>query len=166
MPSLWTALAPLKVRIDDWRWNGASNAVSSEFTRVTTTVVLHGGEAVGHGEDVTYTTEDHDDFPGDEMLAGTWTLDEYSRRLDELVLWAAEPDDGGVARLPALGVRERRARSRASAGGASRFADAVGRPYRPVRFVASTTGEDRPVSRAGPRPRVQARRRARTGTAH
>jgi L-alanine-DL-glutamate epimerase-like enolase superfamily enzyme len=90
MPSLWTALAPLKVRIDDMTVQRREQPVSSEFTRVTSTVVLQGGDAAGHGEDVTYTPEDHDDFPADVMLAGTWTLDEYSRRLDELELWTHE----------------------------------------------------------------------------
>jgi hypothetical protein len=137
MPSLWSALAPLKVRIDDVGVQRRELQVSSEFTRVTSTVVLHGGEAEGQGEDVTYTAEDHADFPADEMLAGTWTLDEYSRRLDELVLWADEP------RMEASRDYRRWAFESAALDLALQqaglsLADAVGRPYRPVRFVAST----------------------------
>jgi len=137
MPSLWSALAPLKVRIDDVGVQRRELQVSSEFTRVTSTVVLHGGEAEGQGEDVTYTAEDHADFPADEMLAGTWTFDEYSRRLDELVLWADEP------RMEASRDYRRWAFESAALDLALQqaglsLADAVGRPYRPVRFVAST----------------------------
>src|SRR5881409_2091392 len=91
MPSLWTALADLQVRIDDYAVQRRELDVSPEFKRVTTTVVLHGGdEETGQGEDVTYTAADHDDFPR-PMLAGTWTLHEYSRRLEELALWSDEP---------------------------------------------------------------------------
>ena len=91
MPSLWQALAGLRVRIDDYSVERRELAVSPEFTRVTTTVVLDGDGETGHGEDVTYTATDHDDFPDEEMLSGTWTLDEYSHRVDDLSLWPAEP---------------------------------------------------------------------------
>ncbi len=37
---------------------------------------------------------DHDDFPDGEMLAGTWSLHDYSVRLDDLELFAAEPQMG------------------------------------------------------------------------
>jgi len=53
MPSLWKSLADLRVRIDDYRIERREQAVSSEFTRVTTTVVLHGDGETGEGEDVT-----------------------------------------------------------------------------------------------------------------
>ena len=137
MPSLWSALAPLKVRIDDVAVQRRELQVSSEFTRVTSTVVLHGGEAAGHGEDVTYTAEDHADFPADEMLAGTWTLDEYSRRLDELVLWTGEPAME-ASRDYRRWAFESAALDLALQQAGLSLADAVGRPYRPVRFVAST----------------------------
>jgi hypothetical protein len=137
MPSLWSALAPLKVRIDDVGVQRRELQVSSEFTRVTSTVVLHGGEAEGQGEDVTYTAEDHAEFPADEMLAGTWTLDEYSRRVDELVLWADEPAME-ASRDYRRWAFESAALDLALQQAELSLADAVGRPYRPVRFVAST----------------------------
>ena len=120
MPSLWQALAGLRVRIDDYSVERRELAVSPEFTRVTTTVVLDGDGETGHGEDVTYTATDHDDFPDGEMLSGTWTLDEYSRRVDDLVALAGRAADGGVDRLPALGLRERGPRPRAPAGASAR----------------------------------------------
>ena len=144
MPSsLWQSLADLRVGIDDYSVERRELVVSPQFTRITTTVVLHGDGEAGRGEDVTYTAGDHDDFPAEEMLAGTWTLDEYSRRLDELDLWPAEPE------MPAsvdyrrwafesaaldLGLRQ---------AGVS-FAEALERAYRPVRFVASTRADIAP----------------------
>ena len=141
--SLWQQLEGLRVRIDDYSVQRRELAVSSEFTRVTTTVVLHGGDDVGMGEDVTYTTEDHDDFPTDQMLAGTWTLDEYSRRLDELELWAEEPVMA-ASRDYRRWAFESAALDLALRQAGASFAEAVGREYRPVRFVVSTRAETDP----------------------
>ncbi len=91
MPPLQDSLADLSVRIDGYATERRELAVSKDFTRVTTTVLLQGDDETGEGEDVTYVAEDHDDFPVDEMLAGTWTLGELSLRLDELTLWPDEP---------------------------------------------------------------------------
>ena len=140
MPSLWDSLSGLRVRIDDYSVERHELVVSPEFTRVTTTVVLHGDGQSGHGEDVTYTAADHDDFPDEEMLSGTWTLDEYSRRVDDLDLWPAEPA------MEASTDYRRWAFESAALDLALRQADAsladvVGRPYRPVRFVASTRAQ-------------------------
>jgi len=67
------------------------------------------------------------------MLAGTWSLDDLSRRLDDFALpdyrrWAFES--------AALDLALRQT-------GRS-LADVVGRPYRPVRFVASTRSDVAP----------------------
>jgi hypothetical protein len=140
MPSLWRALADLDVRVDDYSVQRRELDVSPEFKRVTTTVVLHGGDHTGQGEDVTYTASDHDDFPDGEMLAGTWTLHEYSRRVDELQLFTAEPA------MEASRDYRRWAFESAALDLALRQADvslaeAVGRTTRPVRFVASTRAD-------------------------
>src|SRR5438128_11009872 len=98
MPSLWESFADLRVQIDDYALQRRELAVASQFTRVTTTVVMHGGGEQGQGEDVTYTAPDHDDFPAHEMLSGTWTLHDYSTRLGELTLWNDAPQmDASVA---------------------------------------------------------------------
>jgi len=49
-----------------------------------------GGEE-GIGEDVTYTADDHPP-PGDLPLAGSHTLDTYSRLLDGLELFPRKPE--------------------------------------------------------------------------
>jgi hypothetical protein len=143
VPSLWTSLADLPLRIDDYSVERRELAVSPQFTRVTTTVVLHGDGATGEGEDVTYTAADHDEFPDDEMFAGSWTMAEYSLRLDDLTLFGSEP------RMEASHDYRRWAFESAALDLALRqtgrsLPDALGRTYRPVRFVASTRADTAP----------------------
>jgi hypothetical protein len=149
MPSLRDSLTGLRVRIDGYAAERRELAVSKDFSRVTTTVLLHGDDETGEGEDVTYTPQDHDEFPVDEMLAGTWTLGELSLRLNELTLWPDEP------KMEASTDYRRWAFESAALDLALRqagrsLADAVGRPYRPVRFVASTRSEIEPYLELNP----------------
>ena len=135
---LWDSLAGLAVRIDDLSVERRELA-REEWTRVTTTVLLHGDEATGEGEDVTYAAAEHDSFPSEVMLAGSWSLDDLSRRLDELDLpdfrrWAFES-----AALD-LGLRQR---------GVS-LGEVLGRGYKRVRFVASTRAEIEPYLELDP----------------
>jgi hypothetical protein len=129
---LWDRLAGLTVRVDDYGLERLELPLEG-WTRVTTTVVMQGDGEHGRGEDVTYDAAEHDDFPAELMFAGTWSLDDLSRRLDDFGLpdyrrWAFES-----AALD-LALRQ----SGASLG------DAVGRSYRPVRFVASTRTDVEP----------------------
>ena len=163
MPSLWSSLADLRVRIDDYAIERREQAVSSEFTRVTTTVVLHGDGETGEGEDVTYTAADHDDFPDGEMLAGTWTLHDYSVRLDELELFSAEPQ------MAASRDYRRWAFESAALDLALRQAGRVVRGRARARVPAGAvrrvdTGRHRAVPRALSGARVQARRRGGLGS--
>jgi hypothetical protein len=96
---------------------------------VTTTVVLQGEGATGQGEDVTYESELHDGVPDELMLAGTWSLEDFSHRLDEVEeltegyrRWAFESAVLDLAlRQNELGLGQ-----------------ALGRQELPVRFVVST----------------------------
>ncbi|HET8529000.1 MAG TPA: hypothetical protein VFL60_08820 [Gaiellaceae bacterium] len=149
MPSLWEEISKLQVRIDDWSVQRRELSVSPEFTRVTTTVILHGDDETGQGEDVTYTAPDHDGFPTDAMLAGTWSLHDFSRRLDELDLFHEEPG------MEASHDYRRWAFESAALDLALRqagksFAEAVGRSYGPVRFVASTRADIAPYRELDP----------------
>src|SRR5829696_119611 len=119
-------LAGLELLVDDIDLERGELEVTSGFKRVTTTVRLSGGGVVGDGEDVTYEAAHHDGFSPPD-LSGTWTLDDLSERLDALDLagyrrWAFES-----AALD-LGLRQRD----------TSLGEAVGRDYRPVRFVVST----------------------------
>jgi L-alanine-DL-glutamate epimerase-like enolase superfamily enzyme len=126
---LWDSLADLTVRVDDYALERRELQVSDEFTRVTTTIVLRGDGETGAGEDVTYIAEEHDHVPSEVMLAGTWTLDDYSGALDDLEV------GGGDYRRWAF---ESAALDLALRQTGRSLAEVVGRPYRPVRFVVST----------------------------
>jgi hypothetical protein len=119
-------LADLPLRIESFELVRRELNVSSEFKRVTTTIRLSGDGKTGEGEDVTYQPELHDDYPRPE-LTGEWTLDTFSQRLEPLALedyrrWAFE--SAGLD----LALRQ----------ADLTLAEAVGREYRPVRFVVST----------------------------
>ncbi len=149
MPSLWSSLADLRARIDDYSVERRELQVSPSFTRVTTTVLLHGDGAVGEGEDVTYTPADHDEFPAHEMLAGTWSLHEYSVRLDELELFGTAPQME-ASRDYRRWAFESAVLDLALQQTGRSFADAVGRAYSPVRFVASTRADIAPFLELNP----------------
>src|ERR1700716_2817034 len=136
MPSLWNSLADLRVRVDDYTVERRELAVSSSFTRVTTAVVLHGEGQTGEGEDVTYTTADHEGFPVGAMLAGTWSLHEYSTRLNDLELFDSEPQMG-ASRDYRRWAFESAALDLALRQSGRSLADVLGRSFDPVRFVAS-----------------------------
>jgi len=130
---LWDDFAGLQARVDDYALQRRELQVGDRFTRVTTTVLLEGDGESGEGEDVTYDAAAHDDFPAELMLAGTWSLDDLSRQLDEFQLpdyrrWAFE------SAAVDLALRQ---------AGRS-LADVVGRSYRPVRFVVSTRARIEP----------------------
>jgi len=132
----WDRLRDLALVVDGFRTEKRSVDVSSQFTRVTTTVVFAGGGAEGRGEDVTYTAEDHDWFPEPE-LPGRTTLGEFSAALDGLTLFSGEP------KMAAAGDYRRWALESAALDLALRqngvsFAEATDREYQPVRFVVST----------------------------
>ena len=56
--SLNERLTKLPLTVDGYRLERLEQAVATGFTRVTTTVVLHGNGQEGRGEDVTYTAAD------------------------------------------------------------------------------------------------------------
>src|SRR4051812_49342544 len=142
MPSLWKSLADMQVRIDDYSVQRRELAVSPQFTRVTTTVVLQSGDEAGQGEGGTYTAGGPEGVSR-PILAGTWTLHDYSRRLDELTLF-----DGTPAMEASHDYRrwafESAALDLALRQAGRSFAEAVEREYRPVRFVASTRADIEP----------------------
>jgi hypothetical protein len=130
--SLWDEVAGLEVKVDDYALQRRESSTPSGWTRVTTTVVMHGDGGAGEGEDVTYDAEAHDGVPDDLMLAGTWTLEDFSHRLDDFDQlaegyrrWAFECAALDLAlRQNELGLGE-----------------ALGRREQPVRFVVSTRAD-------------------------
>ena len=135
--SLWDEVAGLEVRVDNYALQRRESKTPSGWTRVTTSVVLRGDGTTGEGEDVTYGADDHEHVPDELMLAGTWSLEDLSRQLDELELWGGDPDNhtgqdhrrwAFESAMLDLALRQ----NELSLG------EALGRAERPVRFVVST----------------------------
>lgn len=139
---MYDRLADLSLVVDDYDLTGASLDVSSDFTRVTTTVTLSGDGATGVGEDVGYEADDQRRFQqaygdGSLTLAGTYTLDSFSDRLDDLALFPEPPNrtaDGHYRRWAfesaALDLALRQAETN--------LGERLDREYDPVEFVVST----------------------------
>lgn len=130
----------LPLEVDGYELERRELAVSSDFTRVTTTVVLHGLGERGEGEDVSYSSADHDEFPATLPLAGSWTLGDYSAEVDRHELFAREPGMT-AARDYRRWAFDSAALDLALRQAGRTLGDVVGREHRPVRFVASTRGD-------------------------
>jgi hypothetical protein len=137
--STFALLADLPLKIDRHSLERLEQAVSSEFTRVTTVVRLDGAGEEGLGEDVTYSGEDHDRFrePGEQLpLAGEWTLASFSEHLDNLDFWP-EPPGMAAFRDYRRWAFESAALDLALRQAGMSLAAALGRGLEPVRFVVS-----------------------------
>jgi L-alanine-DL-glutamate epimerase-like enolase superfamily enzyme len=132
-------LADLPLEIESYELERLEQQVSTEFTRVTTVIHLHGGGEEGIGEDVTYTAEDQTAFQaegGDLPITGSHVLDSFSELVGRLELFPSGPA------MEASHDYRRWAFESAALDLALRqagrsLADAVGREPRPVRFVVS-----------------------------
>jgi hypothetical protein len=137
--ALWAKLRGLELDIGDVGKERKSVDVSSEFTRVTTTVVFGGRGEEGRGEDVTYTAGDHDWFP-DLAPPGRTTLGELSAQLEGVRLFDGEPQMGASADYRRWAFESAALDLALRQNGLS-LAAAVERESRPVRFVVSTRGD-------------------------
>ena len=145
--TLYDALAQLPLEIDSYALEERSRTISAEFERVTTTIHLHGGGEEGLGEDVTYGPDDQRaqlDAGPVLPLAGSWTIDSFSRHLDGLDLFGgAEPG------MPAYFDYRRWAFESAAADLALRqagrsLAEVRGREPQPINFVVARRLGDPP----------------------
>jgi L-alanine-DL-glutamate epimerase-like enolase superfamily enzyme len=136
---MYEVLRGLELVVEEVRTEQRSVAVSPEFTRVTTIVVLSGRGAEGRGEDVTYTAEDHEWFPSLEP-AGATTLGAFSESLDGLALFAGEPQMA-ASRDYRRWAFESAALDLALRQAGVSLGEALERGYRPLRFVVSTRGD-------------------------
>jgi hypothetical protein len=135
--TLYARLASLPLEVEGYELQRLEREVSSGFTRVTTVVTLQGGGLAGCGEDVTYMPEDHEGVPAVLQLAGRHTVASFAALFDGLQLFPRSPQ------LPASHDYRRWAFESAALDLALRqsgrsLGAALGRPYRPVRFVVST----------------------------
>jgi hypothetical protein len=137
--ALWHELSGLEVALEEVETERRAVDVSSDFRRVTTTVVMRGRDAEGRGEDVTYTAEDHDWFPPLEAR-GSMSLAELSTELDGLQLFGSEPKMDASSHYRRWAFESAALDLALRQNGLSLGA-AVRREYRPVRFVVSTRGD-------------------------
>jgi hypothetical protein len=132
----WDRLQGLGLVVEGVGSERRSVDVSSQFTRMTTTVVLGGDGQEGRGEDVTYNAENHGWFPPLEP-PGETTLGAFCAELDRLRLFEGEPKMAASTDYRRWAFESAALDLALRQNGLSLGA-AVEREYRPVRFVVST----------------------------
>jgi hypothetical protein len=133
--SLYDSVRELPLEVESYALDRLEHAISPEFTRVTTVVRLRGRGEEGVGEDVTYHEASHPP-PGDLPLAGSHTLDSYSKLLDGHDLFVAEPEMAAYRDYRRWAL-ESAALDLALRQAGRPLASAVEREPRPVTFVVS-----------------------------
>ncbi len=132
-------LADLPLQIDSYRLEGLERDVSSDFTRLSTLILLEGAGHEGVGEDVTYTALEHiafQDTGGGHPLAGSHTIDSFSRLVEGLELWDAPPEIE-VSALYRRWAFESAALDLALRQAGRPLHEVLGREPRPLTFVVS-----------------------------
>jgi hypothetical protein len=92
--ALFDQLADLPLEVDSYELEGLERDVSSDFTRLSTVIHLHGGGDEGVGEDVVYDALDHialQDAGPVHDLSGPRTLGEFCELIHSLELFPAPP---------------------------------------------------------------------------
>jgi len=148
--TLYDSIADLPLTIESSDRVRHERETSSDFTRVTTELRLHGDGVTGRGEDVCYDVEDHDALEGappfvastgdaaGRIAPGTYTFDDYSRALDDVELFPDHEPERESAHhyrrwcLESAGLDLALRQSGRSLGAA------LGLSADPVRFVVST----------------------------
>ena len=138
---LYEKIADLPLEIDDYRLEQFTSDTSSEFTRVTTVFSFVGDGVVGHGEDVTYATEAHDNLGSIDTpwsLDGAFTIESFSRHLDDVSLFPSGGDTQEIFTNYRRWALESAALDLALKQQAVSLGDHLGMDYHPVRFIVST----------------------------
>ncbi len=130
-------LRDLELEIDGYEIERRELEVSSGFERITHTVCLEGVGERGQGEDITYEAQDQETMPTDLQLAGRWTVDSFSRHMDEHVLFPTAPVQHGSHDYRRWAF-ESAALDLALRQSGTNLGATLGREYKPVRFVVST----------------------------
>jgi L-alanine-DL-glutamate epimerase-like enolase superfamily enzyme len=137
--STWELLAGLPLQIDDYTLEGLEANVSSEFTRKSTIIHLHGEGCEGLGEDVTYDAEDQEILQAAGAvlpLAGAHTIGSFSELIARMDLFPQEPQRE-VSRRYRVWAYESAALDLALAQAGATLHEVLARDPQPVRFVVS-----------------------------
>jgi L-alanine-DL-glutamate epimerase-like enolase superfamily enzyme len=144
--STYDLVADLPLRVDGYALEGLQQEVSSDFTRHSTVIHLHGGGEEGVGEDVTYDSVDHEaahEANGRLPLAGTWTLRSFAEHLRHLELFPRPPQEQ-VSRLYRNWAYESAALDLALRQAGEPLHAVLGRDPQPLSFVVSLRLGDPP----------------------
>jgi L-alanine-DL-glutamate epimerase-like enolase superfamily enzyme len=137
--STWERIAELPVEIDGYSLQALQADVSSEFTRKSTVIHLHGSGEEGVGEDVTYDAVDHEILQAagaNLALAGRFTLASFAEHLASLALFGEPPQREVSARYRTWAYESAALDLALRQAGTSLHA-ALAREPRPVRYVVS-----------------------------
>jgi hypothetical protein len=137
--STFERLWPIPLEVESYDLEPLEQAVSSDFTRLSTVIRMHGSGEDGVGEDVTYDALDHvalQDAGPVLDLAGSWTLGSFFDHVAELDLFPAAPVRD-VSRLYRRWAFESAALDLALRQQGLSLAQALDREPRPVTFVVS-----------------------------
>ncbi|QZA88161.1 hypothetical protein K0C01_10230 [Salinarchaeum sp. IM2453] len=144
---LYDHLSDLSVEIEGYDLHRNERETSSGFTRVTTTVSLHGEDETGHGEDVTYDANEHDTFHRASSLSitGQFTLTEFSDMIGDLDLFFGSRPEQSVFWNYRRWAFESAALDLGLKQTGVNLAERLNRECDPVRFVVSTRLGDPPT---------------------
>jgi hypothetical protein len=145
--ALFDRLADLPLRVDGYGLEPRERDVSSAFTRLTTTVHLHGGDHEGLGEEVVYDALDHialQDAGPVHDLTGPSTFGEFCDLIHSLDLFPAEPVRP-VSRLYRRWTFESAALDLALRQAGMSLHEHLGIEPKPVHFVVSLRLGDPPT---------------------
>lgn len=141
-------VADLSLTVEDYELELRERETSSDFTRTSTVIALHGADETGYGEDVTYANDEHytlvesaNEFP----LSGNYTLDGYATMLGDLDLFPDSTPSQTAFRYYRRWGFESAALDLALKQADTNLAAALERDYDPVRFVMSTRLGDPPT---------------------
>ena len=133
-------LADLPLEIEGYALEAQEFKATEDFTRLSTTIRIHGGGEEGIGEDVTYDALDHialqDEGPV-QPLAGRHTIGSFCDLVGGLDLFSAGEPVREVSRLYRRWAFESAALDLALRQAGIPLTEALGRDARPVTFVAS-----------------------------
>jgi hypothetical protein len=136
----YDAVATLPLTVESWDLSRHHLDTSSGFERVTTELALHGPEATGRGEDVTYDTPDHEALAADtlDLPTGEFRFDEFSAALDDVDLFPTKEPEREVSRAYRRWGVESAALDLALRRVDESLGSVLDRSYDPVEFVVST----------------------------